>query len=511
MSRTSKGLKNSVVGSFFTILALALSFISRKYFLDYLGAEVLGLNTTATNLLQFLNIAELGIGAAVGFSLYKPLHDKDNETVNEIVYLQKYLYRRIAWIIIVGALILMAFFPLIFKKMELPLWYAYSSFLVLLLSAMLGYFVNYKQIVLVAAQMEYKIMFVTRTCTITKTIIQIIAISNFSNPYVWWVIIEGAFAIISSALIDTVTRRNFHFQRTESCTYRQLKEKYNTLLVKVKQIFFHKISAFALGQSSGLIIYAYVSLSMVAIYGNYNALVYCASSLMTTFFNGINASVGDLVAEGDKKRILSVFYEVFSTKFYFVVLICFGAFLYASPFINIWIGQQYLLSEETVFLIVLSYYISLTRTTVDSFLSAYGQFQDIWAPVVEATTNITASIALGYLWGLNGVLIGVLISVFLVIFLWKPFFLFTKGFKVNYMNYVKMYAKHIVALLIALKLWDWVVSLFPEFSVDSWIQLFVTALINVSIFGVLLFIVMLMLNCEIKYSLKRLYYSISKK
>lgn len=153
-SRTSKSIKNSLVALAFYFINLVLQFFSRKVFLDYLGAEILGLNTTATNLLQFLNLAELGIGSAIACTLYKPLLEKDTVAINEIVSLQGWLYRRIAWIVIVGSLVLMAFFPWIFAKMPLPLWYAYASFGVLLVSALLSYFVNYKQIVLSADQKE---------------------------------------------------------------------------------------------------------------------------------------------------------------------------------------------------------------------------------------------------------------------------------------------------------------------------------------------------------------------
>ena len=92
-SRTSKSIKNSSVALVFYFINLILQFFSRKIFLDYLGAEVLGLNTTATNLLQFLNLAELGVGAAIACTLYKPLAEKDTDTINEIVSLQGWLYR----------------------------------------------------------------------------------------------------------------------------------------------------------------------------------------------------------------------------------------------------------------------------------------------------------------------------------------------------------------------------------------------------------------------------------
>lgn len=156
-SRTKNSIKNGSYAIGFYLVTFILKFFSRKIFLDYLGAEVLGLNTTVTNLLQFLNIAELGISAGISYTLYKPLNEGNYDSINEIITLQGKLYKRVASLIIMGSIILMFFFPIIFKKITLPLWYAYASFGVVLFSALLGYYFNYKQIILSASQQGYKI------------------------------------------------------------------------------------------------------------------------------------------------------------------------------------------------------------------------------------------------------------------------------------------------------------------------------------------------------------------
>ena len=94
---------------------------------------MLGLNTTATNLLGFLNLAELGISAAISYTLYTPLFQKDYETINEIVAVQGWLYRRIAYIVLAGGAVLMCFFPWIFAKMELPFCYWLPCWVILLI------------------------------------------------------------------------------------------------------------------------------------------------------------------------------------------------------------------------------------------------------------------------------------------------------------------------------------------------------------------------------------------
>ena len=183
-SRTAKSLQNVKIALLFYFLNLLLQFFSRKIFLDYLGSEVLGLNTTAQNLLGFLNLAELGIGGAVAYNLYKPLFEDDRKAINDIVSVQGWLYRRIAFIVILGAIVLMCFFPLMFAKAQVPLWYAYGSFSVLLFSSLLGYFVNYRQIVFSADQKEYKITYTSQGVKVLKVIIQILAIRYLNHGYI---------------------------------------------------------------------------------------------------------------------------------------------------------------------------------------------------------------------------------------------------------------------------------------------------------------------------------------
>lgn len=271
-SRTTKSIKNSSVALIFYVINLILQFFSRKIFIDYLGTEILGLNTTATSLLQFLNLAELGIGSAVGFSLYKPFYDGDGQAINEIVALQGKLYRHIAYIVIICAVVLMCFFPQIFANMKLPLWYAYASFGVLLFSALLSYFVNYKQILLSADQKEYKIQYSFRTSMIVKTIAQMLAVRFLANGYEWWLVIEAVFALIASFVVNHTVNLTYPFLRPCKKTLKELDAEYPIVKVKIRQVFFHKIGYFALSQVSPVIIYAFASLTTVALYGNYTML-----------------------------------------------------------------------------------------------------------------------------------------------------------------------------------------------------------------------------------------------
>ena len=446
MNRTVQSIKNARVSLFFSVLVLVLGFFSRKILIDCLGAEVLGLNTTATNLLGFLNLAELGISAAISYTLYTPLFQKDNETINEIVAVQGWLYRRIAYIVLAGGAVLLCFFPWIFAKMELPLWYAYGSFGVLLLAAMLGYIINYQQIVLSADQQEYKINYNVQGFRALKLLMQIVGIGYFHQGYIYWLVIELLMSVVTCLSLKKTIHRSFPWLHPDLSKGKMLSRKHSVIIKKTKQLFFHKFAAYVLGQTSPLIIYAFLSLTVVAIYGNYMLLVVSVSMIVTSIFNGMNASIGNLIAEGNKDKILSFFREYTVSRYWLASVICFCLFHLSHSFISFWVGKDYLLDSTSFVLLVIYAFIAMTRTN-DSFIVAYGLFQDVYAPVVEAILNLGLSVVLGYYYGLAGIIGGVIISLLFIAYGWKPYFLYSRGFKLPFKGYV-LYISKILFMII---------------------------------------------------------------
>lgn len=503
-SRTNKGIVNSSISLFFVALQFILGFYSRKIFLEYLGTEILGLNTTAVNILQFLNLAELGVGAAVAFSLYKPLHHKDKDGICEIISLQGFLYKRIATGILMFSVVVMAFFPLIFKKIDLPMWYTYASFGVLLYSSLIGYYFNYRQIILSAAQLDYKNQLYTRPLLLLKIILQIVAMQMFEHPYEWWLFLEFVFSTLSAISLHYITKKEFPYLKTIS-NYKELKKKYNTILVKIKQLFFHKIAGFALNQASPLIIYGYLTLSAVALYGNYLIIVNGIKVICNAVYSSLGGGVGDLVAEGDKGKIESVFFELFSVRFLMATTFSLCFVTLTNSLITVWIGEEYIFPRLTVFLMGAVLFIDIERNTVDMFLSAYGLFRDVWAPIVEAIINLGLAILLGYFYKLNGIIGGVLISLCLIVMCWKPFFLFRNGMQISIFRYIKSFLSHL-ALFILIGTPFYIISeSISQQYVAGWLSFFVYSGIFIIAFVAMYGGALILFNLGIKKFIKRLY------
>lgn len=440
VSRTARVIQNAKVALFFYCINLILQFFSRKIFLDYLGAELLGLNTTAQNLLQFLNLAESGIGAAVAFALYKPLSQGNRQEIIDIVSLQGWFYRWVGLFVIAGSIVLMAFFPWIFAKTNVPLIYIYGTFIAFLISALLGYFVNYRMIVLSADQKEYKITIETQSIKVLKIFIQMLAIWQLPHGYVWWMVLEALAGILTSIRLNQCIRKEYPWLTPNIPKGKALKNQYSFVLTKTKQLFFHKVGGFVLGQTTPLIIYAFTTLSMVAIYGNYVLMLSGCLLLVDALSRGLNAGVGNLVANGDRQVIKNIFWQLLTIRLFFAGFICSGFFFLSKSFVELWVGNEYVMPTFPMTVLLMVYFIQMSRTC-DIFLSAYGLFQDIWAPIAESISSVVLSILLGYLWGMTGIFIGVLISQLVIVNSWKPYFLYKNAFRVNISEYVKLYTK----------------------------------------------------------------------
>lgn len=487
LSRTLNSLRNARVALFFSVILLGLNFFSRKVFIDCLSVDVLGLNTTATNLFGFLNLAELGISSAIAYTLYVPLYQRNYKEINEIVTVHGWLYRRIAYFVLIGGTILMCLFPWFFAKINLPLWYAYGSFGVLLVAAMLGYIINYKQIILSADQQEYKITYNVQGFRCVKIFVQIIGVKFFFRGYVFWLIIELLFSVITCFFLNKTIQKSYPWLLTNLSQGKILSKKYPQIKEKVKQIFFHRVSFYVLGQTSPLIIYLFLSLSDVAIYGNYILIIHGLLMLVNSIFNGIIPGVGNLVAEGDIVKIMSFFKQYTTLRFWLASIICCGLYYLTTPFMILWVGREYLLEYNVFILIIFYAFISMTRTN-DTFLAAYGLFQDIWAPITEACINLFLSLLLGYYWGLTGIITGVLISLLVIVCGWKPYFLYHSGFKSPMFSYVFLICKLIILIALSYFIASISFSLFQE-TVNSWFDLFLHAIKLVGLYTMISFFV----------------------
>ena len=444
-SRLKKSLLNARVNLIFYFLNLALSFFSRKIFLDALGADFMGLIGTMKNHLGFLNLAELGISTAIGYVLYKPLFEHNEPKINEIISVFGFLYRRIGFIILSAGCVLACFLPLIFPNNVFELGVVYFAFFSYLTTSLIGYFANYKQTLLGADQRNYVVTAYYQSAIIIKTLLQMTLVYYTGNYYLW-ISMELLLGITYSVILNWKVNQVYPWLRSEIKQGKLLFKKYPEVIKYTKQLFVHRIGGFVQFQTTPFLVYAFVSLKTVAYYGNYTLIIDKISIFISNLLGSTNAGVGNLIAEGNTKRILQVFWELMGIRFLIAGTISFALLQLTDAFISLWLGDEYIISRHILYLIILNSFIGYTRGATDQFIYGYGLFQDTWAPVAEVSINLIVAIVGGYFWGLPGILMGNITSLLLIIVLWKPYFLYSKGFKMPIVYYWIGYIKHLIII-----------------------------------------------------------------
>lgn len=485
-SRTIKSLKNTEVALFYYVVLLLVGLWSRKVFLDYIGVEVLGLNTTAHNLFSYLSLAEMGIGFAITYFLYKPLNENDFETLNKIVALQGWIYRRVAFFIIVGAILLMCFFPWIFSDIQAPLWYAYVIFSVILFNSILGYFINYKSIVLSADQKSYKITRVTQGFSVFVNLLQIAFLPIVPHPFMFYIFTTILSSVFGCFWLCHVINKEYPWLKTQGYRGKVLLKEYPGVLKKTKQLFIHKLAAAAHNTTNPIIIYAFSSLSIVGSYSNYATIVGQVNVIIGTMFSSVGAAVGSLIATDDKPRIIRVFWELYDSRFCISAIAIVCLFSLIHPFMTLWIGEQYLLGRSFLLIILIDAFMNLSRRTVDQYINGYGLFQDVWAPGLEAVINVVGAIGFGYIWGFRGVLVGGILAQLVIVYLWKPYMLFKWGLKMQPLEYFIPVLKRNILLLVDMVLLYFIFNKLIPHSFNNYIEFFVYTIIVLLISSVVI-------------------------
>lgn len=490
-SRVQKSLLNAKVNLIYYFLFILLSFFSRKLFLDTLGAEFTGLQGTLQSILGYLNLAEFGISTSIAFNLYKPIREGNKEKIKDLVSLFGYIYRFIGTIVVVLGLIVACFLPLIFKNSGFSNSIIILCYLSFLLSSLYGYFLNYKQILLSADQKAYIITQYYQAAQMVAVLIQM-AIAYYWKSYIGVILVQMVYGVAYCYIVENRLSKEYPWFKVDVSRGKKLLAEYPHIIKSTRQVFIHRIKDFMLSKSDQLFVFAFANLTTVAYYGNYSLVMIKIQQLFSTALDGLSASVGNLVAEGNKTMIQKVFWELIALRYFIggVTLYCVCNLI--QPFICVWLGEKYLLGWSLVFLLIVNYYIMLTRGVVDMFNNAYGHYADVWAAWVELFIYLAVTVLAGIKWGFIGVLIGKLASMAPIVVFWKPFYLYRDGFKISYWSYCRGMLIHYLVLAAAFLLTYLIVGLFPLSPYQDFKQFFIYAFLNFGCF-LIIFVPLLLL------------------
>lgn len=407
-TRTTNTARNFLWSFVGTMASAIVAFVSRTVFIHFLGLSYLGVNVLFTNILGLLSLAEMGVGSAVGFSLYKPLAQQDEKKICQIVDFFRRAYRIIAIIIFVFGLCLIPFLREMAKEGEaIALLEVY--YIVFLVNGASSYLLTFRASVLSAGQKEYVISNINTVTKIVVCIIQMIGLLLWKN-YLVFLLIDLAFQFISRVYLNTCAKRHYPFLE-KKIEEKLSRDECNTLMTKIKGMFFHKVGDVVVNQTDNIITSTIINVTTVGLVSNFVMVINFINTFIVSLFNSALASLGDLIATENEERRITVFkrYDFLCFCLYGISTVC--LYFLLTPFVSLWLGEDKLIDETTVFLLCFNFYLTGQRMSLGNMKTAAGIFeQDYWSPIVQALINIVVSIIGALLWGLKGVYIGTLVS-----------------------------------------------------------------------------------------------------
>jgi len=445
--RTRKSIRNVSIMLLTQFITLALAFASRTVFIKSLGAEYLGLNGLFSNILNALSLAELGIGTAIAYALYKPIAENDTEQIKSILafYRRCYFFIGIS-IIIIGCLVL-PFLPYLIKgDVTVPV-NIYNVYLCFLANSVIAYFFAHKRTVIDETQNKYLTTLVDFSVNTIVVIIQIIVLWQFKD-YMAFLFARIFGTIAGSIIIFIFANRKFPYIMEKAVALSSEAKK--KIWSNVSILFFHKLGSVIILGTDFLIISAFVGIEAVGIYSNYTLIVGTIITFCNLFIMGADASIGNAIATLTKGEVYAVFRKMAFLIFCIGGLSAVCLVNLLNPFIELWAGKDYLLSNSVVYVIVANFFFTQNRWLILAFKSDAGIFRpDMYKSLIEVVFNLSLSIFLVRVYGVLGVLIGTLANTFFVCIWVEAFIVHKYIFATSIAGYLKMYAVQIFALLIS--------------------------------------------------------------
>lgn len=420
--RTSNSFKNLITSAFGRLLSIALGFAVRTVFLATLSEEYAGINGLLTSVLVMLTMTELGIGAAITYSMYKPVAEGDTEKTRSLLRLYRNAYRIIG---IVAFVIGMAIVPFlhVFVKGSTDLVDLRIVFILYLLEMCSSYWMSYYSSVLFTEQKDYVLSLISYVSSLISTVVKIVLLLALRRtPMLSFYCYAGTGFLtnmFNNFLIRWKVRRTFPWTRDLRAEPLPKEEK-KSIYKNVVGMLFNKIATALNDGIDNMVVSAFIGLATVGVYSNYLMIKQYVSRFLSTLFGSVTASIGNICAIESQEKKESFFRSLQFTYFwiYGFCAICFWT-LFNSFIVGVWLHDtKWLLSDVDVFLVVFNFLIQGLVGAVVKYRDVNGLFwQTKFRYIFSSVFNAGFSVVLvgPCHMGITGALLGTTASIIILI------------------------------------------------------------------------------------------------
>lgn len=455
-SRTENSKKNVLIGLFNKIVLLLLAFVNRRFFLQYIGAEYLGINGLFTEILGMLSLADLGFGTAMAYSFYKPIAENDEEKLCQLITFYRKVYTTIA---IAVAVLGMAFVPFLryIVNTEVEIQNLELYYIIFLANTVFSYLFAYKGAIIGASQKQYIVSKYGIYFNVFKTISQFLVVV-FLHSYTVYISINIIITIANNLLVSYKANQLYPIIREK----KELpKEEKKSIFSNLGSVFLYKIAGVLLNSTDNTLISIVCGTVFVGYYSNYNTITTNVTAFITIIFTSLTPSIGNLIVAGQHSQRLKIFKVMQMVSFWLATVCSLELYFLMNPFIEeIWLGtDKYLFNQFTVLAIIINFYLSTTLQPLWSYREATGLYRRTrFVMLVTAGVNIVFSVILGKWLGVGGIIFASFIAKISTYVWYEPLILFKEYFNESAFYYYKIQIVNAIIACLCLFVLGYIIS-----------------------------------------------------
>lgn len=426
IERTKNASRNIVFGTAYKAYNVVMPFVMRTAMIYFMGVKYLGLNSLFSSILQVLNLAELGIGSAMVFSMYKPIAEDDSTRLCALMHLYKLYYRVIGLVIAVAGIAIMPFIPRLIHSDMPDGINIYILYLLNLGATVLSYWLfAYKNSLLQAHQRTDVTSKVAIAVLSLKYALQFLVLWIFKNYY-YYLICRIACQVIQNIATSIVVSKMYPAYKAAG---KLGKEEIQSINRRIRDLFTAKIGSVVVNSADTIVISAFLGLTVLAVYQNYYYILTSIIGFVTIIFHSCTAGIGNsLITETNEKN-----FKDFQILTFFICWLagfcsCCLLNLY-QPFMEIWVGKELMMGFPAVICFVIYYFIYEVNQLLNTYKDAGGIWhQDRFRPLITALANLGMNVIMVRFWGTYGVLLSTVLSMIIVGMPWLIHNLFSTLF-----------------------------------------------------------------------------------
>lgn len=428
---------NASVTMISQIIQVLLGFAIRKFFIETLGIAYLGYNSVFSNILQMLNLADLGIGVAITSFLYKPLVEHDEKKIKALMYIYSRIYHVMGFLVAAVGIVILLFIQVIIPDATCSDTYLRIIFAINLAGTVSTYFLAYKRTLLIAEQKSYIVTMFDSIFFVICSALQIVVLFYVPN-YITYLFLNVFKNIVSNIVLVFVCNKKNKFLLTNSVDMEIVNEYKKPIIKYVKDLFVSKIGSYIYYGTDNIVISIFKGSLLAGFLSNYTMVTNLVNNVIVQILASLQATYGHYISEEDnldnQKRMTDNYFFInyLAGNFCMVCIM-----LLIQPFISLYFGKEYMLSDEVGVLLSVNFLLTIMIQIPSQVFVVYKLYHyDYPIVIVSAILNIFISVSLVQRLGIAGVLIGTLVTS--LIYLFSRYFIISKFvFHCSYMRYLR--------------------------------------------------------------------------